>query len=169
MKKQLLLLGMASVFALTGCHGTKKVSYKEFGEAVSELKDDFTAKEVKVSGKIEDQKFKSFTVVIDNMEESTKDLDENQTKALAYAIVTVEVAELYAYLTVAYVAKGDEGLANYTLYVGNGFKVKYEDKEQKVSGRYVYEKHGLLVHEAGVDKDGKKSDISLSWKIEEKK
>ena len=30
MKKQLFVLGMTSVFALTGCHGIKKVEYAEF-------------------------------------------------------------------------------------------------------------------------------------------
>ena len=44
MKKKFLLLGMASVFALTGCHGTKKVEFKEFGEEVKKLADVISSK-----------------------------------------------------------------------------------------------------------------------------
>ena len=167
MKKNLLLLGMASVFALTGCHGTKKVAFKEFGDEVKNIDTNFEAKEVKVSGKVEDEKFKTFTVKIDELDKV--ELDDTQKKAFTVCFPVSTVATIYALCETAYALGGDEALKDYTFYIGNGFKVKTENKEEKTSGKLVYEKHGLLVHSVSVDKDGKKTDISLKWEVEEKK
>jgi len=161
MKKNLLLLGMASVFALTGCHGTKKVEFKEFGEEVANISGDFKAEKVKVSGKVEGESFKAYTV---SMSDKNPELDDKQTKAYAVCLPSVTVAELSALLAI----QGSlTGLDDYSFYVGNGFKVTYENKDSKAKAKYEYDKNGMLVSLYQV-KDSKTTRISLKWTYEKK-
>ena len=165
MKKQFLLLGMASVFALTGCHGTKKVEFKEFGEAVQEAaKQEYTVKSVKVSGKYEDEKFKAFTVDLEKSE--TPELDDTQKKAYALGVTMSNVYTVYALLATGYGLAGDKALEGMTFYIGNGFKLKTEKDDSKATAEY--DKKGLLVSYKGVN-EKKTTKLSLKWTVEEKK
>ena len=169
MKKKFLLLGMASVFALTGCHGTKKVEFKEFGEEVKKLADvEFTVKEVKVSGKVEDEKFKAFTVNIEAVEKGEEpELDDTQKKAFVVGSAAASVGLVYTALAVAYGLAGEDAIKGMTFYVGNGFKIKSEKEEVKSSAEY--DKRGMLVSYKSTNKDKKVTQLSLRWKVEDKK
>ena len=166
MKKRFLLLGMASVFALTGCHGTKKVEFKEFGEEVKKLSEqkEFSVEKVKVSGKYEGESFKAFTVELKS--ETAPELDDTQKKAYVVAEASASVAIVYTALAAGYVVVGEDAIKGMTFYVGNGFKIKSEKDGEKSSAEY--DKRGLLVSLKS-SKDKKATSISLKWTVEEKK
>lgn len=165
MKKNLFILGMASVFALTGCHGTKKVEFKEFGEEVAKLSEQkFEVEKVKVSGKYEGESFKAFTIELKS--EKEPELDDTQKKAYFVAEASASVVAVYTAISMGYAVVGEEAVKGMTFYVGNGFKIKSEKDGEKSSAEY--DKRGLLVS-LKTSKDKKATNISLKWTVEEKK
>ena len=116
MKKNLFILGMASIFALTGCHGTKKVEVSEFKEkadaAIAKAPEvDYTT----YNGKYGDEKIKFST---------------NQ------GVASYSVAEAAVALALGAVKRVD---ATYSFsgefYVGFGFKVVTSDCKYEYNGK----------------------------------
>lgn len=138
MKKNLFILGMASIFALTGCHGTKKVEFNEFKEkadaAIAKAPEvDYTT----YNGKYGDEKIKFST---------------NQGVA-SYSVAEAAVAlALGAFKRVdaTYVFSGE-------FYVGFGFKVVTSDC------KYEYNGKGYLASVKGKI-DGTEYNFSVSHK-----
>ena len=116
MKKNLFVLGMASVFALTGCHGTKKVEFSEFKEkadaAIAKAPEvDYT----NYSGKYGDEKIKFST---------------NQ------GVASYSAAEAAVALALGAVKRVDATyLFSGEFYVGFGFKVVTSDCKYEYNGK----------------------------------
>ena len=150
MKKQLFILGMASVFALTGCHGIKKVEYAEFKEAVDELTE-VKIQSVKISGKYDGTKI-SFTYKgLENL--SLSDASEvagySEAQAAAASLAdSMRTPKLF-------VALGED--SDCTYYTGMGFKVKSED------GSMEWAKNGLLASYKAKS-DNHDCSFTFSWK-----
>ena len=125
MKKHLFVLGMASVFALTGCYGLKKVEYSEFESKVKEAcKETPEVKQVKIKGEYDGAKA-NLTYDIPNSAGSALDsliagLTGTYNKAEATGI---EVALANKTPESFYTLSG-KGNDNYTYYVNLGFKVE---------------------------------------------
>lgn len=142
MKNKILLLSAASVFALTGCHGIKKVEFSEYQKEVLALKDKEipTVKEVTIKGKLADEKY-SFKVT----EENVLDLS---MKELA---VSAMVSALTIYETALVEGEGT------SYYVGLGFKVKSDE------GVMEFNKYGYLTLLKGeIEKQA--VNLSVSYK-----
>ena len=143
MKKNLLVLAAASVFALTGCHGTKKVGFNEFKEKA----DAAVEKAPKVDyctykGKYGDNKFNFST----NQDATSYSLDEAAVASLLGGIDRVD--SMYAY------ALGSSA----EFYVGFGFKVVNGDD------KYEYTAKGFLASAKGKF-NGKEYSFSISHKF----
>ena len=131
MKKQLFVLGMVSTFALTGCHGLKKVEYAKFDEEVKKL-EDIKMKSVKISGNVEGDKV-NFTYEIPQTAGSVLDsaldavggkYNAAETKAYSFALLFQSPKGV-----------GEDDKTEY--YVGMGFKVKAEKAAMEWSGKGV--------------------------------
>ena len=148
MKKQLFILGMASVFALTGCHGIKKVEYAKFCEEVKKL-EDVDAKSVTVSGKLNGDKVEKFTYEFPQSAGGVVDsiLDIAGGK---YSAVQLEAAGHAEGLSAYTVTELD----GYSYYTGMGFKVKNDKKTVEWNSK------GLTTSY----KEGETS-LSFTWKL----
>ena len=131
MKKQLFILGMASVFALTGCHGIKKVEYAKFDEETKKL-EDIKMASVKIKGNVEGDDV-NFTYEIPQTAGSVLDsaLDAvggkysvPETKAYSFALMFQSPKGI-----------GEDDKTEY--YVGMGFKVKAEKASMEWNGKGV--------------------------------
>ena len=122
MKKQLFVLGMASVFALTGCYGIKKVDFEKFKEEVNKLEDE-KQKEVKIGGKLNGEKLDKFTYEIPQSAGGALDslIDVATGKYSARQLEAIGHLESVG----SYAISSSDKL---TYYTGMGFKVKSEDK-----------------------------------------
>lgn len=145
MKKQLFVLGMASVFALSGCHGIKKVEFAKFCEEVKAL-EEVKVESVKISGVINDGKVKFTYEIPQNLSSVVGAATGDYNKYELAAISVATMAQTPAMYTIAEA----EGA---TYYTGLGFKVKMED------GKVEWNSKGLL---ASIE--GKDIDLSFSWK-----
>ena len=143
MKKNLFVLGMASVFALTGCHGVKKVSFEDFKKKANEVVEKAPKVDyISYNGKYGDEKVKFST----NQSAASYSLTE---AAVALALGTIDrVDSMYVY------ASGSDT----EFYTGMGFKV--------VSGaaKYEYTGKGYLASVKGKI-DGKEFNFSVSHKF----
>ena len=143
MKKSLLVLGMASVFALTGCHGIKKVSFDEFKKAAEEA--------IEKAPEIDYVTYKG-TYGEDKISFST-----NQ-KASAYSIQEAAVAAALGVLMrvdAMYIYSSSDSAEFYT---GMGFKVVDEGTKFEYTGKaYLALVKGKI--------DGKEYNISVSQKF----
>ena len=128
MKKSLFVLGMASMLALTGCHGTKKVEFSEFKEkADAALKEAPKVDYLKISGKVGETKIKFAT----NQSLGSYSLDEAGVATYVASIGSVD--SMYGY-----------GLSDKAeFYVGLGFKVVYSE------AKYEYTTKGYLASVKG--------------------
>ena len=147
MKKQLLVLGMASMFALSGCAGISKVDFAKFKEKVDALSE-VKVQEVKVSGEYDGKKIKFSAKVGDAVD-----------NALTLATLTKEDADKGALYTVALAEKKHAVYAvsedsNLTYYTGLGFKVVDEKKNTT-----EWNSKGLLS-----SMKGENTKLSFSWK-----
>ena len=123
MKKHLLILGLASVFAITGCAGISKVDYAKFKEKVEAACEKTPeVKEVSIKGKIDGAEVK-FTAAFSDAASNTITLAklalDDANKGAAY---TLAMAMKTPY---AVAEAGEDEKTSY--YVGAGFKVKSED------------------------------------------
>ena len=134
MKKALLPILMTSVFALTGCHGTKKVTFQEFCDEAGKTEEAPSMKSVKFSGKVDGEKVdftyefaKSIGGAVDSLiDVATGKYNKYETAAIALA---------KANLLSVYTVSEDTSLE---YYIGNGFKVKSE------SLKVEWDKYGLF-------------------------
>lgn len=134
MKNKLLVLSMVSVFALAGCHGTKKVEFSKFAEKVAELKiEEEGLKEIKIKGKVGDEKYK-FSVDLSSEEAMMKSAMDLSVKELA----VFEEVEMFGSVQM-FAEKEIEG-AKY--YVGSGYKVVVDNEDEKC--KFEYNKKGFL-------------------------
>lgn len=138
MKKNLFVLGMASVFALTGCHGIKKVEFKEFKEkadaAIEKAPEvDYTT----YNGKYGDEKIKFST---------------NQ------GVASYSIAEAAVATTLGAIKRVDAMyLVDGEFYTGFGFKVVTSDCKYEYNGKgYLASVKGKL--------NGKEYSFSVSHK-----
>ena len=131
MKKNLFILGMASVFALTGCYGLKKVEYSKFDEETKKL-EDIKMQSVKIKGSVEgtDVNF-------------TYEIPQSAGGILDSAIDAVSgkysVPQTKAY-TLALTFQSPKGIGEddkTEYYVGMGFKVKAEKASMEWNGKGV--------------------------------
>ena len=153
MKKQLFVLGMASVFALTGCYGTKKVEFAKFKEEVDKL-ESVEVKAVKITGKYDGTKVnltyefaqtagQGLDALIDGLTGKYNEAEE--------AGISVAVAAK----TPAMYAIAEDSKCEY--FVGMGFKVKGE------GGAMEWAKNGLLASYKAKD-DKHSCSYTFSWK-----
>ena len=154
MKKRLLVLGAASLFALSGCHGLSKVDYAKFKEKVDAL-EEVKCKQVKISGKIEGEKVK---LTYDIPQTAGAGLDSaldalsgkyNKYELEAISVATAEKTPAY------YTVSEDEKL---TYYTGMGFKVVTPDAKYEYSGK------GFLASVKGKI-NGTEYNFSVSYKF----
>ena len=121
MKKNLFVLGMASVFALTGCHGIKKVEAKEFYDKANEVAEKAPKVDyITYKGKYGDKKI---------------DFSTSQN-AISYSIEEVAVATALGLVDQAkdaYVAYANSSSAEF--YVGFGFKVVDGETKLEYNGK----------------------------------
>lgn len=144
MKKNLFVLAMASVFALTGCHGIKKVEASEFEKKANEVAEKAPEVEsVSYKGKLGDTKI-DFTTAQNAEQYSAAEA------AVAAALGVLDRVDA------AYVAFANDSKAEF--YVGFGFKV--------VSGitKYEYTGKGFLASAEG-KLLGKEYSFSVSHKF----
>ena len=144
MKRHLFVLGMASVFALTGCHGIKKVEASEFQKEANEAAEKAPeVASVRYKGKVGDTKI-DFTTA-QNL--TSYSAEEAAVRGLLFGLDRVDAA---------YVAFANDSAAEF--YVGFGFKV--------VSGvtKYEYNGKGLLTSAEGKIL-GKEYSLSVSHKL----
>ena len=147
MKKNVLLLGAVSAFALTGCHGLKKVSFQDFCDEVNKLKE-VSPKSVKISGKVDGEKV-NFTYEIPQTVGASLD------SALSVLSGSYNKYEIAA-------AGHIESLSTYTVvessdltyYTGFGFKVKAEKKTIEWNSK------GLTTSYSSPD-----ASLRFSWKL----
>ena len=143
MKKNLFVLGMASVFALTGCHGIKKVSFEDFKKAADEVVEKAPKVDyVSYNGKYGDEKIKFST----NQSASSYSIAEAAVAIALGAIDRVDAMYVYG------------GSDKVEFYTGLGFKVV--DAEAK----YEYTGKGFLASVKGKI-DGKEYNFSVSHKF----
>ena len=145
MKKQLFILGMASVFALTGCHGIKKVEYAKFDEETKKL-DDIKMKSVKIKGSVEGTDV-NFTYEI------PQTAGQGLDALLGAGDYSLKETEAY---TLALTFQSPKGIGEHDdteYYVGMGFKV--------VSGKNSMEWNGKGVL---ASYQAENSKLSFSWK-----
>ena len=153
MKKQLFILGMASVFALTGCHGIKKVEYAKFKEEVNKL-EEVKVVSVKITGKYDGTKVnltyeipQSAGNIVDSLIDGvTGKYNEAESAGISVAMMY----ETPAAFTVAEDSK-------LTYYTGMGFKVKEDKSAVEWNGK------GLLASYKA-ESDDHKCNFSFSWK-----
>lgn len=152
MKKQLFILGMASVFALTGCHGLKKVEYAKYEEAVKKLSVP-KVKEVKVSGKYNGVSVKYTYEIKDNL---FSQLAEGVSLAFDGEVSTENklAVELALGSKTPILLESDK----LTYYTGMGFKVKGEDGVTEWTGK------GLLAKTESTNSN-LTYKLSVSWKL----
>lgn len=147
MKKQLFVLGMTSVFALTGCHGIKKVEYAEFKEEVNKL-EEVKVSEVKISGKLDGDKVNVKWSTDTSIVSLALDTNHSDNEKAAYIVAMgLKTPALYA-------AAEADGV---TYYTGMGFKMKSED------GSIEWDSKGLLA-KMQAKEDGKEYNLSFTWK-----
>ena len=154
MKKHLLVLGMASMLALTGCHGLSKVDYAKFKEKVDAACEKTPeVKQVKISGKYDGEKIK-VTYDIPQTAGSIIDsaLDSLGGKYSKSESAAIAVALAYKTPKSCYTVSG-EGAEGVTYYTGMGFKVKDEKNTLEWAG------NGLLASAKGED-----GQLSFTWK-----
>ena len=142
MKKHLLVLGMASIFALSGCHGISKVEYAKFKEkADAAVKDAKKVDYISYKGKYDEEKI-SFST--------------NQ------GLASYSVAEGVVALALGSVDRVDAWTlsesSSLTYYTGLGFKVVSADV------KYEYDSKGFLAKVDG-KLDGKQYNFSVSHKF----
>ena len=153
MKKQLLVLGLASIFALSGCHGISKVDYAKFKEKVDAACEKTPeVKQIKISGKYNDEKIK-VTYDIPQTAGSAIDsaIDALGGKYSKNELAAIAVATTYQTPKSCYTLSG-EGAEGVTYYVGMGFKVKDEKNTLEWNGK------GLLS-----SAKGEEGSLSFSW------
>ena len=152
MKKQLLVLGMASIFALSGCHGISKVDYAKFKEKVeAACKETPEVKQVKISGKIDGEKVKVTYDIPQTLGQSLDALGD-LGKYNKYESAAIAAAVAYKTPESFYTLSG-EGAEGYTYYTGMGFKVVDKD-----GNKYEWNGKGLLSGLKGSD-----DSLSFSW------
>ena len=150
MKKQLFVLGMTSVFALTGCHGTKKVSFSEFQSKVNEWveknKDSGdSVSQVRIKGTYGGEKV-SFKVPIPKTAEDAAKLATKYT--------AVELATYTFVMTNATpVSFAQVELSGYEYFVGFGYKVKSEKET------FEWASYGIMASYIAEN-----SKLSVSWR-----
>ena len=143
MKKQLLALSMASVFALAGCHGIKKVSFDDFKKAADEVVEKAPEVDyISYNGKYGEDKIKFDT----NQSAKAYSIEEGLV-AVALAVFD-RVDSMYVY--------GSSDDAEF--YTGFGFKVVNKEVKFEYTGK------GFLASVKG-KLDGKEYDFSVSHKF----
>ena len=153
MKKQLFVLGMASVFALTGCYGTKKVEFAKFQEEVKKL-ESVDVVSVKITGKYDGTKVnvtyewpKSAGNVLDSLIDGVSGkYNEAESAGISVAVAAKDPS---AYALV------EDSSCEY--YVGMGFKVKAKEGSMEWNGK------GLLASYKAKS-DDHSCNFTFSWK-----
>ena len=153
MKKHLFILGMVSTFALTGCHGTKKVEFAKFKEEVNKLEEVKVAS-VKITGKYDGTKV--------NLNYEWPQSAGNVLDSLIDGVTGKYNEAESAGISIAVAAKDPKGYAiiedsSCEYYVGMGFKVKAEE------GSMEWAKNGLLASYKAKTDDHSCS-FTFSWK-----
>jgi len=142
MKKNLFVLAMASVFALTGCHGLAKTEYAQFKEKADKAVESAQKVDyVTYKGKYGDEKI-SFST---NQGIASYSLSEAAVEAALSLVGRVDS------FTVA-------ENSDYTYYTGFGFKVVTPD------AKYEYTGKGFLAGVKGKIK-GTEYNFSVSYKF----
>jgi hypothetical protein len=151
MKKHLLVLGMASMLALTGCHGLSKVDYAKFKEKVDAACEKTPeVKQVKISGKYDGEKVK-VTYDIPQSVGSLIDSIGDLGKYNKYESAAISLALAYQTPKSCYTVSG-EGADGVTYYAGMGFKVKEEKSTLEWRG------NGLLA-----SAKGEQGALNFNW------
>lgn len=143
MKKSLLALAMASTFALTGCHGIKKVSFEDFKKAADEVVEKAPKVDyISYNGKYGEDSVKFST----NQGVASYSVAE---AAVAIALgVFDRVDSMYVY----------GSSSDNEFYTGMGFKVVTPDVKFEYTGKgYLASVKGKL--------DGKEYSFSVSHKF----
>lgn len=153
MKKSLFVLGMASMLALTGCHGLKKVEYSEFESKVKEAcKETPEVKQVKIKGEYDGAKAnltydipKTAGSALDSLISGlTGTYNKAEAKGIEIALADKTPESFYTLS-----GKGND---NYTYYVAMGFKV------ETGSATYEWNSKGLLAKYKS-----ESASFSFSW------
>ena len=153
MKKQLFVLGMASVFALSGCHGLKKVEFKAFCDEVKKL-ESVEVVSVKITGKYDGTKVnltydwpKSAGNIFDSALDSlTGKYNEAEQAGISIAVSSKDPS-MY---TVAEASDTE-------YYTGMGFKMKSKD------GQMEWTSKGLLASYKAKS-DNHSCSFTFAWK-----
>lgn len=153
MKKNLFILGMASVFALTGCHGTKKVEFAKFKEAVEKAVEKTPAvSEVKFKGEYKGEKINFSAKFSDDAVEYAKVLAslalESEIKAEIYSLAgSLKTPSVYSV----------KEMDKVEYFTGAGFKIKSENSTIEWTSK-------ALLAKAVSTEEGQKANITVSWK-----
>ena len=141
MKKHLLVLGLASVFALTGCHGISKCSFEEFKEEAKKAIDSAPrVDEIIWKGNLDGDKF--------NISSKTSIAD------LSLKEIGIRTF-LLTFDSVSWACGAENSDATY--YKGNGFKVIEGDD------KYEWDSKGYLA-KVVVKDDGKSYSVNVTHK-----
>ena len=143
MKKSLFVLGMTATFALTGCHGLKKVEFAKYKEAVEAVEVPKVT-QVKVSGKYDGKKVNYTYEIKESLLSKVFDAaslafdgevsDENKM-AVSIALgnktpMLVESDKLEYYTGFGFKVKGEEGVAEWD---GKGLLAMTESTNKDLS------------------------------------
>ena len=141
MKKNLFVLTMASVFALTGCHGISKCSFEKFKEAASKAVESAPkVDEIIWKGKLDDEKFEI----------------SSKTSLTSLSLKEIAIREfLVVFDSVAWAYQAEDTSATY--YKGMGFKVVEGDD------KYEWDSKGYLAKVVAKD-DGKVYSVNVTHK-----
>ena len=154
MKKQLFVLGMASVFALSGCHGLKKVEFKAFCDEVDKL-ESVEVVSVKITGKYDGTRVnleyqwptKSAGSLVDALVDVAADKYNEAEQAGISIAVSSKDPSMYT------IAESSD----YEYYTGMGFKVKSKEGQAEWNGK------GLLASYKAKSDDHSCS-FTFAWK-----
>ena len=141
MKKNLFVLGIASVFALTGCHGISKCSFEEFKEAASKAVENAPkVDEIIWKGNLDGDKFNI------SSKTSVADLSLKELAIKTFLLTFDSVAWAY-----------QAEVKDATYYKGLGFKVVEGDD------KYEWNSKGYLA-KISVKDDGKAYTVNVTHK-----
>ena len=141
MKKNLFVLGMASLLGLTGCHGISKCSFEEFKEAASKAVESAPkVDEIIWKGKLDNEKFEI------SSKTSITDLSAKEILIKGFLITFDSVAWAY---------QAEVKDASY--YKGLGFRVVEGDD------KYEWDSKGYLA-KISVKDDGKAYSVNVTHK-----
>ena len=150
MKKQLFVLGMASVFALTGCHGIKKVGFSEFCDEVNKL-ESVRVTQVTIRGKIEEDKINLKYEISDSVLNNALNAVSTALDSSYSANEKGAISLALTYKTPSAVTLAEDSKCEY--YTGMGFKVTHEKDSIE------WDSKGLLA-----SYQSENSKLSFTWK-----